>query len=114
MIPEDELHKALKNKPLDKVLKDYDLTLSELFQLQRNRKYHTRESNHMVETKSGSYSITKTIDGVSYHYGTYRDKKEAEKIVEALQEKGWDINELPGILKELDIQSKTEKAGKRK
>jgi len=108
MIPEEQLLEDLKTQPLEKVLEDYDITFKELFQLQRNRNYHTKETSHITRTKSRTYSINKTINGKSYHYGSYHDKKEAEKIVVALEKKGWDINKLPEILIELNIQSKTQ------
>lgn len=113
MIPEDQLNEDLKNYPLDDVLEKYDISLSELFKLQRNRKYHKREYHHITRTKSRTYSINKTINGKSYHYGSYRDKKEAELIVEELKKCGWDINQLPRILTELNITSKTEKTVKK-
>lgn len=109
MIPEDQLNEDLKNYPLDDVLEKYDISLSDLFKLQRNRKYHKREYNHITRTKSRTYSINKTINGKSYYYGSYRDKKEAELIVEELKKCGWDINQLPRILTELNITSKQRK-----
>ena len=109
MIPETELLEDLKTQPLDSVLEKYDISLHELFQLQLNRNYHNKESSHITRTKSRKYAILKSVDGEQQYYGTYSDKKEAELIVEALIECGWDIDELPGILVRLNIQSKSEK-----
>lgn len=112
MIPEDELQEDLKNLPLDEVLSKYELSLSELFKLQRNKQYHNYETNHINENKSGTYSINKTVNGTNYYYGSYRDKREAQLIANQLEQCGWDINELPRILEELNITSKTEKVKK--
>lgn len=109
MIPEKELLDDLKNQPLEKVLEKYNISLNELFQLQRNRNYHDNKTSNIYCTSSNKYAISKTINGVNYHYGSYGDKKEAERIVEALIDCGWDINMLPMILERLNIQSKSEK-----
>ena len=109
MIPERELLADLKTQPLESVLEKYDISLQELFQLQLNRNYHNKESSYITRTRGGTYSITKSVNGVNYYFGSYADKKEAELIVEALIDCGWNIDELPGILVRLNIQSKSEK-----
>lgn len=109
MIPIDKLLKDLKNQPLEDVLEKYDISLSDLFRIQRNRKYHTGEYKYITRTKSKAYSINKTRDGENCYFGTYKDKKEAEAIVGELKKCGWDINQLPSILERLNIQSKSER-----
>ncbi|MBQ2653356.1 MAG: hypothetical protein IJF83_07365 [Methanobrevibacter sp.] len=109
MISEEKLLEDLKNQPLDSVLEKYDISLSDLFRIQRNRKYHPGEYKYITRTKSKAYSIKKTINGENYYYGTYHDKKEAELVVDELKKCSWDINQLPSILERLNIQSKSER-----
>ena len=113
MIPEDKLLEDLKNLPLEEVLEEYDITLGELFKLQQNKQYRDIKTSYITETKSGTYSINKSLNGEQYYYGSYRDKREAKRIVEELRKCGWDIKELPRILKELNITSKTERRMKK-
>lgn len=114
MCSQDEIRKSLKEMPLEDVLVKYNLTLKELFDIQNNvvmnRSSKTRreESTYITLTRNNKYIISKNVNKKPEYYGTYSDKKEAEKIVDELKKCSWDKKQLPRILKELNIKTKQE------
>lgn len=113
MCSQDQLAKDLRELSLDEVLEKHGITLKELFTIQsgvvmnRSTKTRREESTYIRQTKQGRYVISKTVNNQNVYYGTYMDKKEAEAIVEELKKCFWDKKQLPRILTELNIKTKS-------
>ena len=56
---------------------------------------------HTYKIPNGTYKVTKTIDGKTYHYGIYKKEEEAIKVRDKLIECNWDINMLDLIKREV-------------
>lgn len=105
---EEELLNDLKVMSLDEVGKKYNLTFKELFEI--SRKYNNtnnvkiNKDSYITKTKSNKWAIRKSIKGKMCYYGTYNLKKEAQSVVQELIQIDWDANELPNILRKLNIE----------
>lgn len=61
--------------------------------LKRKKRNRT---THIYRTPYG-YNIKKTLDGKPVYYGTYRDYRDAERVVEELKRVDWDKSQLESI-----------------
>lgn len=54
-----------------------------------------------AKTIWGTWAVQKRIDGKNYYGGTYKTEEIASKVVERLNECGWDLSQLDEIKKEV-------------
>ena len=102
-----ELMEDLQSLTIEEVVKKYDLTFNDLFKLSKQLySSDVVDGKYVRKTKSGTYSITKSINGENVYFGSYGDKEEAYLVRDELIACGWDKEQLPIILCELNIKSK--------
>ena len=107
-----ELMEDLQELTIEEVVKKYDLTFNDLFKLSKQIYSNSNPEDvdftgkYVRKTKSGTYSIVKSVNGENVYFGSYGDKAEAYMVRDNLIECGWDKDQLPIILCELDIKSK--------
>jgi N-glycosylase/DNA lyase len=98
-----ELQEDLQRLSIEELVKKYDLSFKELFELSKQIDV---EDKYIIENVSGSYSVSKSVNGVSEYFGSYMDKEEAIKVRDELIKCNWDKEKFPEILNELEIKSK--------
>ena len=105
---EDEIQEDLKKMSIADVVEKYNLSFNELFKLtmklNNKNKVKINDNTYICKTNSRKWAIRKSIDGHMYYYGTYKVKRDASLVVKELIKVDWNIEELPRILKELDIE----------
>ena len=92
---------------LDSALKKHNLTLKDVFKTEK------KDYSMVISKKKGSvkkqplsehYGVSKMINGKHITYGTYSTKEEAELVRDELIKVEWDMDQLPMILKQLNIR----------
>ncbi|MBQ6220161.1 MAG: hypothetical protein IJH63_10485 [Methanobrevibacter sp.] len=64
-------------------------------------------NNYIYKTngRKKAYRVQRKVDGKSINYGSYKNRRMAEKVVRELKKVDWNKNELPRIKKELNEPS---------
>ncbi len=99
----EDLRKDLQILSIEDVLKKYGIGFKDLFDLS---KQIDDEEKYISFSSGDMYFVSKTINGMSVYFGSYRDKDEAIKVRDELIKNKWDKEKLPEILDRLDIKSK--------